>query len=854
MRTWKVVFALLVTAALMSVLFLSTLAAEDQPLTPVEPVAPANTDLAVESLILVPANPSPRQGMTLTAVVRNVGTNAVTGRRIYLYVNPTERPPISTTKATKEFVAGLTWPAGDSMEVTYADFSLNVVGCDNVVYAWVDPLDRIAESDETNNLKELKFCVNYPGNVTTGPDSYENDDVCDQASAIPTDTTAQIRNFSSPTDVDWIKFQATKGMTYTITAAGTGVDAYPNLEIWESCNMPPPGAFGTTARLDLVAPDSATYYIRVNNDQAVGDPATTSYELSVKAANSGGGLGVQPTVAAMQPNQGTNDRNTNVTITGVNLLSPSLAELCPYTNGQCNTNACNQLLDLSWSSENQTLFTIVQANTFAPGQYCVAVTNGNGRTGYLPNAFTVEPGEPDPRQVLPAASYSDLPTDIVLFGYNFFPGLALELNNTPLDNVVIASRTKARATVPAGLAPGIYALSASYAGGSAATLPNAFTVLLPTEDLFAQAQELWIDPVAPRAGTAAKLGMVVHRQDGTQSLTNVLVRFAANGSLIGDAVVPLLAPNSQSSTEWLEWTPLQEGSYQIIARIDPNNQIQEASESNNVVTRTITVLPPAADTLAPRVDSLTIGDGRATVTSTQIYLNASATDYPVDNPSGVASLRYIEFEYNAGNRLWLPIQDSDWVPYAQAQSNYRWTLSPVGGNHFIQAWARDHAGNVSTYPYQASVDYVPPTDRVGRDQTRIYRRTVAAGDRIEVTVRPQSGDPDLFIWPPNWQDGAPPWVSNLTGPAVDTMVIPSAPVSGTYQIEVYGYARSDYEIEIRINGAPTRSGFERAIGGIADNKVIPTAPLVDPNSEPPRNLPQVVPPPMYQIFLPATIR
>jgi len=862
MRMVKSVVALLLAMVMLAIFLAASMADEGTRPAASQLGLATGTDLEIKDFAISPTTLAPRQPMTLTAVARNSGTTQVPGRRIRFYVNPTERPPTSQTPPLKEFVVGVPWPPNDEQTVEYAGFSLNLAGCDNVAYVWVDPLQLIAEVDETNNLKEIRFCVNYPGSPPDQPDAYEDDNVCDQAQPIAADGSPQIRNFSDAADVDWARFDAIQGVTYAIVAAGAGVDAQPNLEIWNSCALPPPGAFGSTSRTQFTAPASATYYIRLENDNStVGSPATTLYELIIQAQ--GGGVGPNPTptpgplpaISGVQPGQGPNDRNTNVTITGVNFVRPTMVELCPFESGQCNVRSCGQVLDVSYAAATSELFAIIQANTFAPNTYCVAVTNEGGRAGYLPNAFVVQPGAPDPRRVFPGQAYADRPADIIIYGYNFHPDLQFSLVNavasariplgatavTPLENVVIASRTQARAAVPAHLPAGDYHLLAAYPGVSASTLQDAYTVLAPTEDLFAQPGELWVDPVAPRAGEAARLGIVVHRRGGAQP-ASVLVRFArGDGALLGDVATSLLAPDGEASTEWLAWTPTQSGDYEIVARLDPHNQFTEASEANNAVTRTVSVLPPAADRLPPRVDALQIGDGRAVVTSTQIYLSASATDYPLENPSGVASLRYVEFEYNPGNRLWIPVQDSNWLAYAQVRQNYRWMLSAVSGNHYIQAWAKDQAGNVSTFPYQTGVDYMPPTDRIGRDQTRIYRRTLNAGDNLQVTIHPRSGDPDLYIWPPNWRDGAPPWVSNRAGVADDSLMIAALPVSGIYQIEVYGYSAAEYTIAVQVNGVPALAQAMSA-GGIADEKPTPAAPLVDPNSEPPRNLASVTPP------------
>ena len=799
-----------------------------------QPAATLAADLAIESFTLSPAAPfQPGQPITLTAVARNLGDTTPTGRRIYFYLAPAENPPLTTTLPLKEFVAAVEWPPGDSMTVELANVNVRVTGCHNA-YAWVDPLERIAESNEANNLAQVAFCVQYPGSVNTGPDTYETDNLCADAKEIAPNGSAQIHNFSATTDVDWVKFVATRGVTYTLTAAGTGTDAYPNLEIWSSCTVPPPGAFGTTSRLLFVAPADATYYLRLDNDQAIGNPATTSYELSV--VGEGASTVPAPAVTGITPAQSINDRDTGVAITGSHFRSPGLVELCPVTGGQCDNSRCGQLLDTSYIDGQGSLLAVVPANTFAAGPYCVAVTNQDGQVGTLTNAFTVQAGTPVLSSLAPAQAYTGQPVNVTLYGHNLFPGLTLALRKTgsadiPLENLVIARSTQAHATLPAGLEAGTYALVAAYPAAQPVVLDNAFNLLAQAEDLFAQLQELWTDPVSPRAGEAARVGLIVHRQGGEQT-TAVRVRFTVDGNDLGETQAPLVAPDGLSGTEWLSWTPSQAGSYLLTAQIDPNNQIAESTENNNVVTQTVTVLPAAPDVDDPRVDSLTINAGQSTVTTTQIYLNANAVDYPKNNPSGVASLRYVEYEYNAGSRLWIPVQDSQWIDYAQARNNHRWILSPVGGNHYLQAWAKDNAGNVSTFPYQASVDYTPPVDRVGRDQIRFYRRTLQSGDRLEVTVQPQSGDPDLYIWPPDWQSGRSPWVSNRTGPVSESIAIDRAPVDGVYQIEIYGYLLAQYTLEIRVNDIPQQ---QRTTAAPQNTNPLRTAPLIDPNSAPLRN-------------------
>jgi hypothetical protein len=420
-----------------------------------------------------------------------------------------------------------------------------------------------------------------------------------------------------------------------------------------------------------------------------------------------------------------------------------------------------------------------------------------------------------------------------------------------LDNIKVINGTHLLGTLPNGLSTGPYTLTASYSGGGSGSLPNAIFILPPQEDLYAQSDELWRDPVTPRAGEPLSVGLVVHRRGGATPLTNVPVEFSVNGAVISTTVIPLLSADGLATTNRVPYTPTLAGTYTVTALIDPGQTLVEATRANNLITRTIEVLAPASDGIAPHVDSLTINDASPqVVTSTQVLLTASATDFPAaPTGTGVAEVRYIEFEFNQGARLWVPVRDSQWLNYTLNHINYPWTLTPAGGVHFIQAWAKDGAGNISRYPYQSAVTYLPATERVGRDQTRVYRQVLAAGQCLQVTLTPTSGDPDLYIWPPNWQNGNPPWVSNLVGADSFVLTANAVAVAGEYQIEVYGYSPAQYQLIIEPGVcAPLIVPGPRQP---ANGKTIPTAPFIPVNSVPPRDVEASV---NYSLYLPVIMR
>ena len=361
-----------------------------QPSTPPTSLAPADQqatsslDLAVTSIQLAPPNPHTTQPVSVTINVKNVGTESAPGRRIYLYVDPVDQPPTATTPATKEYVTALTWPAGDSMTLGYDEFTFTQSGCGHVIYAWVDPLNRLAESNESNNLQRIDVCVEYevPG---SNADSYEADNECSAAQEIAVDESGQLRNFAPRGDVDWAKFQVTAGVIYTVTATGLGAEAMPTLELTDQCPNSKPPVFGTTTRITFLAPTTGWYYVKAHNDLADGDPFEASYRLKITQAAISSS---PPTLTEITPRQADNSQETAVVITGDNFRFPNQAELCSYEANACS-NRCRQLRDTSWRNSQQLQAYVPAA--LDTGLYCVAVTNDDGQRALLPQAFTVLP-------------------------------------------------------------------------------------------------------------------------------------------------------------------------------------------------------------------------------------------------------------------------------------------------------------------------------------------------------------------------------------------------------------------------------------------------------------------------------
>lgn len=391
----------LLVAGLLLLSFLRATAQESVPSSQTPVVVTSGMDLAVISLVLSPINPHTTEPATVTITARNMGTETAAGRRVYLYVNPVDNPPTAATPVTKEFVVGVAWPPGDEMVTEYAEFTFNA-GCGDKVYAWVDPLDRIAEVDEANNLLTLTVCGEYE--VPNGQkDNFEDDNSCGAAQTIPADGSPQLRNFSPLGDMDWAKFQVTAGSLYTITANGRGTQAMPTIEITNQCPETLLPAFGTTARTIFVAPTDGWYYIKVNNDEPNANIAATSYLLSVETEAPAGDD--SPLISSLTPTQGHNDQETEVRIAGDNFVFPPMVQLCAYEASYCSSR-CQQVRDASWLN-GQSLQVWVQAG-LAAGEYCVVVTNDGGQSTTLARSFTALPASAAPT---PTSTPTPVPGD-----------------------------------------------------------------------------------------------------------------------------------------------------------------------------------------------------------------------------------------------------------------------------------------------------------------------------------------------------------------------------------------------------------------------------------------------------------
>lgn len=553
--------------------------------------------------------------------------------------------------------------------------------------------------------------------------------------------------------------------------------------------------------------------------------------------------GPLPIITSVTPSWGFNSGSAATTIGGTGLGASTAVTLKKL--GQQDVAAS------SVSASAGGIAVIFDLAGAAPGEWDILAINPDGQRAYQPVGFRVI-GPPTIESVRPSGGTVGITNTVAIMGQNLAPGAAARIGETPLIGADTVGFTSLTGRVPSSLAAGVYTVTVTNADGRSASRASGYTVFDPrNDDLFISSEDIWTDPSGIHAGETAAVGVNVHRRGGKKTLEGVEVAFydgdpASGGKPIGQGIytVPFLAPRGTDTT-WTQkvWnTAGLEGEHTLYVIVDPNGKVSEPFKENNRGTRTITILPPSADTTAPSVTSFTINGGAASTYSATVALTQTIQDNA--GGSGVHSMYFVEYEYNQASQQWVPVQESGWVSYSGV---YSYTLAPRGGVKYLQLWARDAARNISLTPAKAMINYVPTAQSVSTGEVKIYRLQLAQGASVAIVLETVSGDADLYVWKPS-STGQPDWISNNEGTQQDWVTF-VAPEAGVYQIEVYGYADSTYNLSIQ-GGTTLAAAAIRALAA----KTVPSAPQLSIASEPAGKLAISNPPIVYRTFVPLVAR
>jgi len=525
--------------------------------------------------------------------------------------------------------------------------------------------------------------------------------------------------------------------------------------------------------------------------------------------------GPAPVITSIDPDHGENDAFTWVRVNGSQFRGAPTVYIGDTALGDV-------------SRVNGNLILAGAPPHLRAGAHTVRVCNPDGTCGILPDGFTVIGADPILNNIVPDQGYNDTPNDVALFGFKLQDGLIVTVGDQLLEDIAWVNGTQVQGVVPAGMAAGVYDVTVRNPGNpNASTLADAYTVFDAARDDFsASAEDFWVAPATIRQGDTVQLGLNVHRRGGKSTMMVEVAFYRLDAARtyqeIGRATTPPMPPGAHEvDTAFIWWdTSAEAENVQIAAVIDPDAELPETTRENNYVERFFTLLPPIMDEEPPVINDLRVNDGAEATADPNVVVTIDASD---TGGSGVASMYLVEREFNSSARQWVAIQSTGWVPF---QSPFPFRLTDRGGVRYIQAWVSDGAGNIAEGTVKTRIDYLPPADAVQAGQVRIYRRAVTAGQVVHARLEVVSGDADLYVWRP---DGGQSWVSNYAGTATDEVVF-TAPMSGDYQFEVFGFQSSTYRLTI--DSAESRGATVSERSYLAPDKSARTQPVIDPLDEP----------------------
>ena len=190
---------------------------------------------------------------------------------------------------------------------------------------------------------------------------------------------------------------------------------------------------------------------------------------------------------------------------------------------------------------------------------------------------------------------------------------------------------------------------------------------------------------------------------GNVEAQNVAISFEVEGSEVSSQSVDL-NPGASKVLEW-EWTPLNDGSIPVSFVVDPDNLIEEISESNNRFNTLINVTTPGIK-IESTVPSITLRDSDETVTSWNITLTNTAlipTNGTLDELGVIRNEDNLVMDWFVGiDRTVYELNGSATVPLSVTLVHPK---SPDPGTYIIQLLGQDLDNNID-YPF--SLEFVVP--------------------------------------------------------------------------------------------------------------------------------------------------
>ena len=211
-----------------------------------------------------------------------------------------------------------------------------------------------------------------------------------------------------------------------------------------------------------------------------------------------------------------------------------------------------------------------------------------------------------------------------------------------------------------------------------------------------------IDVEIPQLGDTISIQTTV-QNFGNVEAKNVGISFEVEGSEISSQTINL-NPGASKVLEW-DWTPLSDGSIPVSFVVDPDNLIEEISESNNRFNTLINVTTPGIK-IESILPSITLLDSDETVTSWNITLTNTAlipTNGTLDELGVIRNEDNSVMDWFVGiDRTVYELNGSATVPLSVTLVHPK---SPDPGTYVIQLLGQDLDNDID-YPF--SLEFVVP--------------------------------------------------------------------------------------------------------------------------------------------------
>lgn len=498
---------------------------------------------------------------------------------------------------------------------------------------------------------------------------------------------------------------------------------------------------------------------------------------------------------------------------------------------------------------------------FEKGVYSIIAQNPTGDPAVLFKSVVVyDPDALNIDAVLPQMGANDRPVTLNIFGDGFVPGMTGVLIDSvnqqifyPLEMPSFVSENLVRAAVPYGLPAGTYDVQLTNPVGISDTAPASYESLdwFAADDVGAFDFDFYTIPAAPREGEDVTVGVTVRRRTGEgapfvtgQVGLNVDLAISGGGAtpdiFLGSTGV--ISPNATISMT-LPWTPALAGAYHLTIDLTSPDLLTDTIPINNHLERQVIVLPASSDPEPPVISELTVNGGTLVTSIPSVVLNTTASDVG----SGLAYIFYVDYRFDRNLGDWYPAQQTGWLPYESASTDFAWTLDPSPGAHYVQAWVSDGDGNVSL-PKIALINLIAPKNQINHDGGQVYRLPLFLVSSLQINLTSLTGDADMYAWAP---DGTLADSAFSGNPFEEIFLVGGVNPPGMYQIDVFGFEATSYWFEVSFGGVGETPLAPDDVQGHVKGGDQPLQ-VVDNNPGGDVNVP--TPPGAERVFLPSVTR